>query len=87
MPTARRGRFDAAQGAYERAIAADPAAPAPECNLAILLDTYLGRTETALVHYERCQALSGGADTQVAAWLVELRARLGQQQRTAEVTP
>jgi tetratricopeptide (TPR) repeat protein len=81
------GRFDAAQGAYERAIAADPAAPAPECNLAILLDTYLGRTETALVHYERCQALSGGSDTQIAAWLVELRARLGQQQRTAEVTP
>jgi tetratricopeptide (TPR) repeat protein len=81
------GRFAAAQGAYERAIAADPAAPAPECNLAILLDTYLGRTDIALVHYERCQALSGGADTQVAAWLVELRARLGQQQRTAEVTP
>jgi tetratricopeptide (TPR) repeat protein len=83
----RLGGFAEARAAYERAIAADPAYAEPERNLAVLLDLYLGEPAQALVHYERYQSLSGDVDPQVAAWLVELRTRLGQVSRTAEVQP
>jgi tetratricopeptide (TPR) repeat protein len=83
----RLGRFAEARAAYERAIAADPAYAQPERNLAVLLDLYLGEPAQALAHYERYQLLSGDVDPQVAAWLVELRTRLGQVSRTAEVQP
>jgi Flp pilus assembly protein TadD len=83
----RLGRFTEARAAYERAIAADPAYAQPERNLAVLLDLYIGEPAQALAHYERYQALSGETDPQVAAWLVELRTRLGQVSRTAEVQP
>jgi tetratricopeptide (TPR) repeat protein len=83
----RLGRFAEARAAYERAIAADPAYGQPERNLAVLLDLYLGEPAQALAHCERYQSLSGDADPQVAAWLVELRTRLGQISRTAEVQP
>jgi len=83
----RLGRFAEARAAYERAIAADPAYDEPERNLAVLLDLYLGEPAQALAHYERFQSLSGDVDPQVAAWLVELRTRLGQVSRTAEVQP
>jgi Flp pilus assembly protein TadD len=83
----RLGHFAEARAAYERAIAADPGYAAPERNLAVLLDLYLGEPAQALAHYERYQSLSGDVDPQVAAWLVELRTRLGQVSRTAEVQP
>jgi tetratricopeptide (TPR) repeat protein len=83
----RLGRFAEARAAYERAIAADPAYAQPERNLAVLLDLYVGEPAQALAHYERYQSLSGDVDPQVAAWLVELRTRLGQVSRTAEVQP
>ena len=81
------GRFDEARAAYERAIAADPSQPQAECNMGILLDLYQDDPPAALPHYERCEALAGAADTKVAAWLAELRARLGLVQRTAEAQP
>jgi tetratricopeptide (TPR) repeat protein len=81
------GRFTDARAAYERAIAADPALADAECNLGILLDLYLDDPAAALPHYERYQALAGDADTRAAAWLAELRTRLGLVQRTAEVQP
>ncbi|MGB5102546.1 MAG: tetratricopeptide repeat protein [Steroidobacteraceae bacterium] len=83
----RLGRFAEARAAYERAIAADPAYAEPERNLAVLLDLYLGDPAQALAHYERYQSLAGEMDAQVAAWLVELRTRLGRVPRTAEVQP
>ena len=76
-----------ARAAYERAIAADPALADAECNLGILLDLYLDDPAAALPHYERYQALAGDADKRAAAWLAELRTRLGLVQRTAEVQP
>ncbi len=83
----RAGRFADARATYEQAIAADPLAADPELNLAILLDLYLQDPGAALGHYERFQALTGGADGEIASWLVELRTRLGQVQRTAETDP
>jgi hypothetical protein len=76
-----------ARAAYERAISADPAMPAPHRNLAVLLDLYLAQPAPALDHYEKYQQLAGGADTQAVAWLEELRARMKQAQRTADAQP
>jgi tetratricopeptide (TPR) repeat protein len=81
----RLGRFEAARGAYDRAVAADPAYPGAERNLALLLDLYLADPAAALPHYERYRQLAGESDKEAAAWLVELRTRLGQVPRTAEV--
>jgi len=83
----RLGRFAEARAAYQRAIAADPACAEAERNLGVLLDLYLGDPAQALPHYERHQSLAGEVDTQVAAWLVEVRTRLGRVPRTAEVQP
>jgi hypothetical protein len=40
-----------------------------------------------LLHYERYQTLTGGADTQVAGWVIELRSRLGQAPQNVESPP
>jgi hypothetical protein len=76
-----------ARAAYERAISADPAMPAPHRNLAVLLDLYHAQPALALDHYEKYQQLAGGADTQAVAWLEELRARMKHAQRTADAQP
>jgi tetratricopeptide (TPR) repeat protein len=81
----RLGRFEAAREAYGRAVAADPGLGAAERNLALLLDLYLADAAAALPHYERYRALAGEGDAEAAAWLVELRTRMGQVPRTAEV--
>lgn len=83
----KAGRFADAQAAYERAIAADPSLADAECNLGILLDLYLDDPAAALPHYERAQSLAADSDPKVAAWLAELRTRLGLLQRTAEAKP
>lgn len=83
----KAGRFADARAAYERAIAADPAFADAECNLGILFDLYLDDPAAALPRYERAHALAADADAKVAAWLAELRTRLGLLQRTAEATP
>jgi tetratricopeptide (TPR) repeat protein len=83
----KAGRFADARAAYERAIAADPVLADAECNLAILLDLYLDDPAAALPRYERAQALAAESDPKVAAWVAELRTRLGLQQRTAEAKP
>jgi Flp pilus assembly protein TadD len=83
----RLGRMTEARAAYERAIAADPAMPAPHRNLGVLLDLYLGQPVAALERYEQYQRLEGGADAEAAAWLVELRTRMNQAQRTADAQP
>jgi Flp pilus assembly protein TadD len=83
----RLGRFAEARAAYERAMAADAVFAPPQRNLAILLDLYLGDSAAALAHYERYQEMTSGTDAEVGAWVVELRTRLGQVPRTAEVQP
>jgi Flp pilus assembly protein TadD len=80
----RLGRFHEARAAYERAVALEPDYPAPQRNLGVLLDLYLGEPAAALGHYEEYQLMTGGSDPNTGPWLVELRTRLGQVSRTAE---
>ena len=72
---------------YERALALDPNYADAERNLAILHDLYLDNPSAALPHFERYQLLTQGADTQVTAWVAELKARIAAVTRTAEATP
>ncbi len=81
------GKFPEARSAYESAIAQAPGHATPQRNLGVLLDLYLGDPAAALPHYERYQELTGGSDPETGPWLVELRTRLGQVQRTAEANP
>jgi cellulose synthase operon protein C len=81
----RLGHFAEARASYERAVALAPGYPTPQRNLGVLLDLYLGDPAAALEHYEQYQSLTGGADPDTGPWLVELRTRLGQVTRTAEV--
>ena len=83
----RLGHFGESRAAYDKAISVDPAFAAPQRNLGVLLDLYLGDPAAALPHYEKYQQLDSGADPDVGPWLVELRTRLGQVQRTAEAQP
>jgi len=81
------GQFADAKAAYERALTLDPNYADAERNLAILHDLYLDDPAAALPHFERYQLLTQGADTQVAAWVAELKARIAAVTRTAEATP
>ncbi len=80
----RFGRFAEARAAYERASALARDYPAPQRNLGVLLDLYLGDPAAALSHYEEYQLMTGGTDPDTGPWLVELRTRLGKVSRTAE---
>ncbi len=83
----RLGRFAEAQGAYERALALDPNFADAERNLGIVLDLYRAEPAAALPHLERYQALTSGADQEVAGWIKELKTRLGQSERKVEGNP
>jgi cellulose synthase operon protein C len=81
----RLGRFADARASYEQAVVVAPGYPTPQRNLGVLLDLYAGDPAAALRHYEQYQVLTGGTDPDTGPWLVELRTRLGQVSRTAEV--
>ncbi len=68
----QQGRFDKAREAYEEAIALAPGYAAPQLNLAILYDLYLGDGKRALEQYERYLALTPGGDATVTKWVVDL---------------
>lgn len=69
------GRFAKAKEAYERAIALDAGYAAPQLNLAILLDLYLGERERAAEWYQRSAVLLPGDAAQINRWLAELKSR------------
>ena len=71
----QQGQFEQARASYEAAIAADPKAPLPPLNLAILYDLYLGDVTRAQVLYQRCVELSPADATQLNRWLAELKTR------------
>lgn len=81
----RRGEFHDAEAAYLKAIEVDPGYALAHYNLGVLNELYLRRLDAALLHFEQYQELSG-ADEQVEKWITDLKRRLQDQQRTANVT-
>ena len=75
----QQGQFNKAREAYERAIALAPDYAAPQLNLAILYDLYLGDGKRALEEYERYLALVPSGDATVAKWVIDLRNRAPQK--------
>ena len=71
----QQGQFEQARASYEAAMLADPKAPLPPLNLAILYDLYLGDVAKAQVLYQRCVELSPADATQLNRWLAELKTR------------
>lgn len=68
------GRFEDARRAYEQALAADPDYAYAHLNLGILLELYLQRPASALVHYRAYERLVGG-DDEVSRWIADLERR------------
>jgi tetratricopeptide (TPR) repeat protein len=81
------GRMAEALEAYDGAQMLDPDDPLPVLNRGVLFDLYLGLPRAALTDFERYQALAGGPDTQVAAWITEVKRRADHEEQSAEVTP
>ncbi len=81
----RQGRFPEAESAYLKAVTASPDYALAHYNLGVLNDLYLQRLDAALQHYERYQAIAG-EDNQVSKWIVDLTRRIGNAERTANVT-
>ena len=81
----RQGKFGEAEAAYLKAVTASPDYALAHYNLGVLYELYLQRLDAALQHYERYQAVTG-EDKQVAKWIADLKRRLGNTQRTANVT-
>lgn len=79
----RMGRFKEADEAYQRALQIDPNYALAHLNLGVLCDLYLQQPQRALESYERYLSLSASPDAKVAAWVTELKTRLGSQQRSA----
>ena len=73
----QEGKFDDAEQAYRRALAADSSYALAHYNLGILLDVYLRKPEEALEHYEAYQSSLAEPDKTVAGWIIDLRRRIG----------
>jgi tetratricopeptide (TPR) repeat protein len=71
----RQGRFEEARQSYEAAMARDPGAAAPQLNLAILHDLYLGDAARALALYQQCLELAPAEAPQLGKWVAEIKAR------------
>lgn len=69
------GLFAKARQAYETAIRLDAGYAAPQLNLAILLDLYLGDRVRAAEWYQRSAVLLPGEAPQINKWLADLRNR------------
>ena len=81
------GRFKEAETSYRQALEADPSHHRSHRNFAVLLDLYLWRPAEALQHFEAYLSQSGNADRQVSGWVAEIKRRVGDVARTAEVLP
>jgi tetratricopeptide (TPR) repeat protein len=80
-----QGKFAEAEAAYRRALAADPEHALAHYNLGVLLDVYLRRPEEALEHYQIYQASLSEPDSNVAKWIVDLKRRVGSNDKAARV--
>ncbi|WP_245792160.1 tetratricopeptide repeat protein [Teredinibacter waterburyi] len=73
----KQGEFVLAQNSYATALNYWPDFPEAHLNLGILYDVYLNLPLKAQQHMEAYQFLTQGKDSQIDAWLVELRERTG----------
>jgi Flp pilus assembly protein TadD len=80
----RLGRFTEADAAYQQALKLDPNYANAYLNLGVLCDLYLQQPERALEAFERYLQIASAPDEKVTTWVSELKARLGNQQRSAE---
>ncbi|HHM06369.1 MAG TPA: tetratricopeptide repeat protein, partial [Gammaproteobacteria bacterium] len=78
------GHFTAARDAYQQALKLKPDYPFAHLNIAILFDLYLGELDRALAHYERYQALDGGQNNKLTAWLADLKQRIRSSKEEAQ---
>lgn len=69
------GHFDLALAAYQKAIRLEANYALAHLNLGILYDIYLQQPDAAIAEYEAYQQLSGGEDTEVSAWILDLKRR------------
>ncbi len=69
------GQFAKAREAYEKAIELDAGYAAPQLNLAILLDLYLGERARAAEWYQKSALLLPGEAAQINKWLADLKNR------------
>ncbi len=76
------GRFDAADEAYELALAADPDYALAHFNRAVLNDLYLARPAVALMHFQRYRDITNGEGADVSRWIVELERRVDAEAST-----
>ena len=72
----RKGQFEEALMAYQRAIEIDVKYARAHLNLGILFDLYLQDLEKALAQYRVYQTLTDEQDKQVAGWIVDIERRL-----------
>ncbi len=68
----QKGNITEAKGFYEKALVSKPDYAIAHYNLALLFDVYLQDISSALPHYQRYLALTGGNDKNTALWVKEL---------------
>jgi Flp pilus assembly protein TadD len=81
----RLGRLQEADAAYQEALQLDPDYALAHLNLGVLCDLYLGQPQRALGEYERYLSLTSEPQPQVAGWVKELKARLGNSAPASDV--
>lgn len=69
-------RFSEAARVLKQGVEASPGTAELHYNLAVISELYLLDLESALVHYQRYQALAPEEDTMVAGWIADLERRL-----------
>jgi Flp pilus assembly protein TadD len=80
----RTGRFKEAESAYLKALQFAPDYANAHLNIGILYDIYLNNLSAALDHYQRYQAISGGNNTVVKKWIIDVKQRLAKTMGAAK---